>query len=77
MEKLACIVVILVVQCQLYSWQHITVGADVPVDDNQLVVTFDVGSDQSSGKISFTDGGVWVKSKAAGQGTWSRLAYQE
>ena len=65
------------VQCQLYSWQHIPVGAYVPIDDNQLVVTFDVGSYQSGCKISFTDGGVWVKTKSAGQGTWSRLAYQE
>lgn len=38
-----------------YNWNHIPSGADVPVNDHQIIATFN--KEGYTGKISFADNG--------------------
>ena len=60
----------------MYKWQHIPSGADVPIDDNQLIVTFKMpNNNQNWGKISFSDAGrVYIKAdNQYSVGSWIAL----
>ena len=64
------------VTLEMFRWQQIPSGADVPIDDNQLIVTFKMpNNNQNWGKISFGDSGrVYVKSENyAGVGYWKLI----
>ena len=60
----------------MFKWKQIPSGADVPIDDNQLIVTFKMpNNNQNWGKISFGDSGrVFIKAdNPHGTGSWIAL----